>query len=65
MIYLGEDHLRQAISENLKYYYRERNHQGLAGRRIEPKAEIVWSSGKVCRRQRLGGILNFYYRDAA
>ena len=64
MIFLGEDHLRHAIAEYLKYYHRERNHQGLAGRLIEPKAEIGWSSGKLCRRQRLGRMLNHYYRDA-
>ena len=63
MIFLGEDHLRHAIAEYLKYYHRERNHQGLAGRLIEP--EIGSFSGKVCRRRRLGGMLNYYYRDAA
>jgi putative transposase len=65
MIFLGEDHLRHAIAEYLKYYHGERNHQGLAGRLIVPTAESGWSSGKVCRRQRLGGMLNFYFRDAA
>jgi hypothetical protein len=54
-----------SLKEYLKYYHRERNHQGIAGRLIVPEAEIGYSSGKVCRRQRLGGLLNYYYRDAA
>ena len=65
MIFLGEDHLRDAIAEYLRYYHRERNHQGLAGRLIESKTEIGCSSGEVSRRQRLEGMLNHYYHDAA
>jgi hypothetical protein len=43
---------------------RERNHQGLANELIEqPPAQRV--TGAVRRRQRVGGILNFYYRSAA
>jgi len=64
MIFLGEGHLRRATSEYLEYHHCERNHQGLAGRLIEPGAEIGSSSVKICRR-RLGGMLNCYYRDAA
>ena len=64
MIFLGEDHLRRATADYLEYYHRERNHQGLAGRLINPGAETGSSSGKVCRPQRLGGTLNYYYRDA-
>ena len=64
MIFLGEDHLQRATAEYLEYYHRERNHQGLAGRLIDPGAEIGSSSGKICRRQRLGGMLNYYYRHA-
>ena len=65
MIFLGEDHLQRTIDEYLVYYHRERNHQGLAGQIIEPGEEMAFSSGKICRRQRLGGMLNYYYRDAA
>ena len=65
MIFFGEDRLRHVIAEYLEYYHHERNHQGLAGRIIEPGAEIGTSSGKVCRRQRLGGMLNYYHRDVA
>jgi hypothetical protein len=30
---------------------------------IEP--EKLWAEGRVYRRQRLGGMLNYYYREAA
>ena len=59
MIFLGEDHLRRVIAEYLEYYHHERNHQGLAGRIIEPGAEIGTSAGKVYRRERLSGMLNY------
>ena len=65
MIFFGEDHLRRTIKEFLVYYHCERNHQGLAGQIIEPGSEIELSSAKVCRRERLGGMLNYYYREAA
>ena len=65
MIFFGEDHLRRTINEYLAYYHCERNHQGLAGQMIEPEPEIGLSRGKVCHRERLGGMLNYYYRDAA
>ena len=65
MIFVGESHLRQSIDEYLEYYHRERNHQGLAGKILDPDAEIASPEGEVCRRERLGGMLNFYYREAA
>jgi putative transposase len=46
-------------------YHHERNHQGLGNRlilRTEPCTEGV---GAIERRQRLGGMLNDYYRQAA
>jgi len=65
MIFLGENHLRRVVGEYLEYYHGERNHQGLDGRIIEPRSEVGAAVGKVRRRQRLGGMLNYYYRDAA
>ena len=65
MIFFGERHLQKSIDEFLEYYHRERNHQGLAGKIVDPGAEIGLSEGKVRRRERLGGMLNYYYREAA
>jgi len=45
---------------------RERNHQGLGNRLIEPiAANINAGKGRIRRRQRVGGMLNYYYREAA
>jgi transposase InsO family protein len=64
MVPLGERHLRRTLQEFALHYHRERNHQGLANELIErPPEQIV--TGAVHRRQRVGGILNFYYRSAA
>ena len=65
MIFFGEMHLRRAVEEYLVYYHRERNHQGLAGKIIDPEGEANQNQGEIRRRERLGGMLNYYYRDAA
>ena len=46
-------------------YHSERNHQGLGNRLIFPDAAAVGSAGVIQRRERLGGMLNYYYRAAA
>ena len=63
MIFFGENHFQRSI-EFLVYYHEERNHQGLAGQIIDPPKTIGLLHGTVRRRQRLGGMLNYYYRDA-
>ncbi len=58
-----ERHLRRAIAEYVEHYHRERAHQGLGNRLIEDVPER--EAGRVVRRERLGGLLNHYYREAA
>ncbi len=65
MIPLGEDHLRRAVNEYVRYYNQERFHQGLDGRLIEPDETVGRTEGRVECRERLGGMLNYYYRKAA
>jgi putative transposase len=65
MILFGEESLRTAISNFFAHYHTERNHQGLANRLISPEAGHLDNAGLVQRRQRLGGMLNYYYRTAA
>jgi len=65
MIFFGEDSLRNAIREFVDHYHMERNHQGLDNRLIAPVQTIGRTSETVRRRQRLGGVLNYYYREAA
>jgi len=61
---LGESHLRRAISEYMEHYHEERNHQGLGNALIMPSSPTK-SDGKVVNRERLGGLLGFYHREAA
>ena len=66
MILFGERSLRTAIREFVAHYHTERNHQGLANRLIRPRTlDTLQIHGVVKRRQRLGGMLNYYYRAAA
>ena len=64
-IFFGEDSLRNAIREFIAHYHGEINHQGLGNRLITPVEVIGAKTRTVRRRQRLGGMLNYYYRDAA
>jgi hypothetical protein len=43
----------------------ERNHQGLDNALICPNPGHAVAEGKVYRRERLGGLLNYYYCKAA
>jgi transposase InsO family protein len=65
MIPFGEGSLRRALHEFVAHYHHERNHQGLGNRLIIEQASGVGSSGRIQCRQRLGGMLNYYYRQAA
>ena len=65
MILFGEESLRTAMHNFVAHYHTERNHQGLANRLISPEAGHLGNAGVVQRRQRLGGMLNYYYRTAA
>jgi putative transposase len=64
IIPLGEWHLRHAISEYLKHYHQERNHQGLGNVLIDSSVAAN-DNGRVRRHQRLGGLLSYYHRKAA
>jgi putative transposase len=68
LVLFGERHLRYVVKEFIAHYHRERFHRGLGGQLIEKRASSATdkrTSGKVMCRSRLGGILNFYYREAA
>jgi transposase InsO family protein len=65
LILFGESSLRRAVQEFLSHYHRERNHQGLGNRLILPAGIRQRTTGLVRRGQRLGGMLNYYYRNAA
>jgi putative transposase len=63
MVPLGERHFRQILTEFVDHYHRERNHQGLENRLIEPSV-VGARAERIRRRWRLGGLLNYYKRAA-
>ena len=65
MILFGEGSLRKALREFLFHYHGERNHQGLGNCLIIPEKAHGGNRGAIRRRERLGGMLNYYYRQAA
>jgi len=64
MVLLGERHLRAAVREFVAHYHEERPHQGLGNELIAP-GKTATGSGPIRCRERLGGLLNFYDREAA
>jgi transposase InsO family protein len=65
MILFGEASLRRALREYDLHYHTERNHQGVGNRLLEPLATVSSIDEPIHCRERLGGLLNFYYREAA
>src|SRR5262249_20986227 len=64
MVLLGERDLRLAVAEFVRHYHEERPHQGLDNALIAAPAMEI-GSGRVKCRERLGGVLKFYFRQAA
>jgi hypothetical protein len=65
MLFYGEEWLRTGIQNLVAQYHSERNQQGLRNRLLRPEAGHFGHTGKIQRRERLGGLLNYYYRAAA
>ena len=66
LILFGEGSLRKAIHEFVEHYHHERNHQGLGNRLIVMQHETCADSARAVQcRQRLGGMLKYYHRQAA
>ena len=67
-VIFGERHLRYLLDAFCAHYHGERFHQGLGGQLIRPPASAGndnGTAGAIECRSRLGGLLNFYYREAA
>jgi putative transposase len=65
MSFFGERSLRNAARDFAAHYHKERNHQGLDNRLIEPNGSDESTVGPIQCLQRLGGMLRFYRRAAA
>jgi len=66
LILVGESSLRRASQQYLLYYHEERNHQGKENRILFPfQTKTRRKEGAVVCRERLGGLLKYYEREAA
>ena len=66
LILFGEGSLRRALTEFLEHYHAERNHQTKGNLLLFPSIAMRQATlgAAVSRRQRLGGLLNYYCRAA-
>ena len=64
LVFLSEEHLRTTTSTFIGHYRPRRNYQGIENKLIEPP-EFLPKRGRVRCQKRLGGMLNYYYREAA
>lgn len=65
MIFFGEESLRQATRSYLAHYHTERNYQGMRNQLLRHDPNIEHADGPIKRSERLGGLLSYYYREAA
>jgi putative transposase len=67
LVIFGERHLRYLIKKFVEHCMTEQFHQGIGGqpiRNVGPTNDNG-ADGKVACHSRLGGMLNYYYREAA
>jgi hypothetical protein len=72
---VGQPRIRQVVVDlilrfardkaYLDHYHAERNHQGMCNQLIEPSDDVGKEIGRIQCRDRLGGMLRYYYRVAA
>src|SRR5713101_5769817 len=65
VILFGERSLRRALSEYVDHFHTERNHQGKGNVLLFPRVNDRQREGPVRCRDRLGGLLRYYHREAA
>ena len=67
LVLFGEAGLRRALREFVAHYHEERNHQGKGNVPLFPSAMPSSSRGDdaIECKERLGGMLKYYYREAA
>jgi putative transposase len=65
LVLIGASSLHRATSHFVLHYHQERNHQGLENKIIQPGFNPLPTEGTITCRRRLGGLLRYYYREAA
>jgi transposase InsO family protein len=65
LILFGQRSLAYVLREYLAHHHHERNHQGLENVIPFPDEQLRSNTGPIVQSERLGGLLQFYYRKAA
>jgi hypothetical protein len=66
LILFGEATLRHALTQYVEHFHHERNHQGKGHMLLFPAvSHDPEHTGPMRHRERLGGLLNYYAREAA
>jgi hypothetical protein len=65
VILFGERSLRRALSDYVDHFHAERNHQGKGNVLLFPLVTDRQREGPLQCRERLGGLLRYYQREAA
>jgi Integrase core domain len=67
LILFGESSLKRALQQYEVHYHEERNHQGKENRLLFARQTQLPGCGQgvIQCQERLGGLLNYYYREAA
>jgi putative transposase len=66
LILFGEASLRHALAEYVEHFHQERNHQGKGNMLLFPAvSQDLECIGPIQCRERLGGLLKYYSREAA
>src|SRR4029453_3205755 len=67
LILFGESSLKRALQQYELHYHEERNHQGKENRLLFPRQTqpVGTDQGSIQCQERLGGLLKYYYRQAA
>jgi putative transposase len=66
LILFGEASLRHVLAQYVEHFHHERNHQGKGNVLLFPAvSQVTERQGSIRCRERLGGLLKYYTRDAA
>jgi putative transposase len=65
IILFGERSLRRAMKEYVEHYHAERNHQGKGNVLLVQRVTEARRDNPLQCRERLGGLLRYYYQNAA
>jgi hypothetical protein len=64
LILFGEESLRRALNEYVRHFHHERNHQGKDNVILFPSEESAEENAPIHCKERLGGLLKYYHREA-